>query len=70
MSIDEDLHRLEGQLSQVHLDLFRELIEDDRDLALITLSNAPRYFDWFSDEIKADPYIDAFKNAVARYIGN
>ena len=28
------------------------------------------YLDWFSDEIKADPYIDAFKNAVARYIGN
>lgn len=44
--------------------------KDDRDLALITLSNAPRYFDWFSDEIKADPYIDAFKSAVARYIGN
>ncbi len=44
--------------------------KDDRDVALITLSNAPRCLDWFSDEIKADPYINAFKNAVARYIGN
>jgi hypothetical protein len=43
--------------------------KDDRDVARVTLSNPPRYFDWFSNEIKADPYIEAFKYATSRYIG-